>query len=204
MAGRSRRSPAGPERKRDAARTRELILDAALVEFGEHGYAGARTGAIAERAGVNQQLISYYFGGKAGLYEAVQQRWQAVAAPLRDMELPLSEVVANFVRVAATQRSWGRMLAWAELTGEVGDQEPDAQAYFAEMVEEVRARQQRGELAADLDPAYVQLALFAVALAPQVLPRIARQLTGLDPGSAAFVERYTDQVARFVGRLADG
>src|SRR3954451_2396267 len=69
-------SPNGAPRVRDADRTRAAILDAALVEFGEHGYAGARTGAIARRAGVNAQLISYYFDGKEGLYKALTQRWR--------------------------------------------------------------------------------------------------------------------------------
>ena len=114
---RPRRSPAAAERKRDAERTRERILDAALVEFGEHGFAGARTGAIADRAGVNQQLIAYYFDGKEGLYRAVRGRWPATAAPLRNPRLPLAEVVTNFVRAGAEQRAWARMLVWGELTG---------------------------------------------------------------------------------------
>ncbi|HEX8519564.1 MAG TPA: TetR family transcriptional regulator [Pseudonocardia sp.] len=199
-----RRSPTGPERKRDAARTREVILDAALAEFGEHGYTGARTSGIAERAGVNQQLISYYFGGKAGLYRAVQQRWSAVAAPLRRSEVPLAEVVTNFVRLNAEHRTWARMLLWGELTGEVGGSEPDARDYFAAMVDDLRARQGRGELAADLDPAFVLLVLFAAGLAPQTLPRIAREMTGLAPGSPDFVERYCAELVRVVERLATG
>jgi TetR/AcrR family transcriptional regulator len=71
-----RRSPKPQERRRDPERTRKLILDAASAEFGAHGYAGARISAIASRAGVNQQLISYYFDGKEGLYQAMSQRWQ--------------------------------------------------------------------------------------------------------------------------------
>jgi TetR/AcrR family transcriptional regulator len=35
-----------------------VATEAAVTEFGEHGYAGARISAIASRAGVNQQLIS--------------------------------------------------------------------------------------------------------------------------------------------------
>ncbi len=45
---------AGPKaRLRDAERTRQRILDAALSEFSEKGFAGARVRGIAERAGVN-------------------------------------------------------------------------------------------------------------------------------------------------------
>jgi AcrR family transcriptional regulator len=71
-----RRSPRGQDRKRDPERTRERILDAAVVEFGEHGFAGARISAIAGRAGVNEQLISYYFDSKEGLYRTLQERWR--------------------------------------------------------------------------------------------------------------------------------
>jgi AcrR family transcriptional regulator len=50
---------------------RERILRAGLQEIAAHGVAGARTARIAARAGVNKQLIHYYFRSKTGLYEAV-------------------------------------------------------------------------------------------------------------------------------------
>ena len=53
--------------KRDS---RALILAAARSEFGSAGYAGARVERIAKKAGVNKQLIFYYFGSKQGLYRA--------------------------------------------------------------------------------------------------------------------------------------
>jgi TetR/AcrR family transcriptional regulator len=54
--------------KRDS---RGLILGAARSEFAEAGYSGSRVERIARRAGVNKQLIFYYYGSKAGLYQAV-------------------------------------------------------------------------------------------------------------------------------------
>ena len=59
----------GPHR-RDAARTRQLILDAARAAFAEHGYRGATVRLIAARAGVAPTLITRYFGGKAELFRA--------------------------------------------------------------------------------------------------------------------------------------
>jgi TetR/AcrR family transcriptional regulator len=50
--------------------TRSRILQAAIVEFSEHGLAGARTGAIAAGAGVNKALLYYYFQDKESLYIA--------------------------------------------------------------------------------------------------------------------------------------
>jgi AcrR family transcriptional regulator len=197
-----RRSPRAQDRKRDPERTRERILDAAVVEFGEHGFAGARISAIARRAGVNEQLISYYFDSKEGLYGALQQRWQLISAGASRPELPIAEVVAAFLRLNIEQRSFARLLAWDGLAHTGSDAvEPDE--YFTEMVEELRRRQQAGELADDLDPAYVLLILFAAALAPTVIPQIARRLTGLSADSPTFQAAYAEQLRHVVERLAD-
>jgi len=51
--------------------SRGLIAAAARVEFAAHGYAGARVDRIARRAGVNKQLLFYYFGSKKGLYQTI-------------------------------------------------------------------------------------------------------------------------------------
>jgi len=197
-----RRSPRAQDRKRDPERTRVRILDAAVVEFGEHGFAGARISAIARRAGVNEQLISYYFDSKEGLYGALQQRWQLISAGASRPELPIAEVVAAFLRLSIEQRSFARLLAWDGLAHTGSDAvEPDE--YFTEMVEELRRRQQAGELADDLDPAYVLLILFAAALAPTVIPQIARRLTGLSADSRTFQAAYAEQLRHVVERLAD-
>ncbi|ARP92280.1 TetR family transcriptional regulator [Bordetella genomosp. 9] len=50
---------------------REKILDAAESRFADLGYAGTTLRDVAEKAKVTQALISYYFGSKHGLYEAV-------------------------------------------------------------------------------------------------------------------------------------
>lgn len=50
--------------------TRMSLLEAALFFFGERGYEGAGTREIAARAGCNQGLIAFHFGGKEGLYNA--------------------------------------------------------------------------------------------------------------------------------------
>lgn len=49
---------------------RELLLEAALNEFSERGFAGARVESIAKSAGLNVRLVYHYFGDKLGLYDA--------------------------------------------------------------------------------------------------------------------------------------
>jgi AcrR family transcriptional regulator len=61
-------------RTRDADRTQQAILRAAMAEFADKGLGGARIDAIAERAGINKRLIYYYFEGKDRLFLAVLEQ----------------------------------------------------------------------------------------------------------------------------------
>jgi AcrR family transcriptional regulator len=66
-------------RRRDAARTREEILEVAMREFSDRGYAGARVDEIAAQTRTTKRMIYYYFGGKEQLYVAVLERAYATA-----------------------------------------------------------------------------------------------------------------------------
>lgn len=48
----------------------DLLLDVAIRQFGERGFAGASTRAIAAEAGTVMSSITYRYGGKEGLYLA--------------------------------------------------------------------------------------------------------------------------------------
>lgn len=49
-------------------KSRALLLDAAKKLFGNKGFNGTTVREIAQEAGVNLSLVSYYFEGKEGLY----------------------------------------------------------------------------------------------------------------------------------------
>jgi len=72
--------------KRNADRTREKILRAAIGEFATHGYSGARVERIRKRAGANTRMIYHYFGDKSRLYVAVLEH---VIGELRQEEMRL-------------------------------------------------------------------------------------------------------------------
>ncbi len=61
----------GAPRKRNAERTRKAILAAALKEFAQAGFAGARIEKIVKAAKCNIRMLYHYFGDKKGLYMAV-------------------------------------------------------------------------------------------------------------------------------------
>jgi len=58
-------------RNADAARTRQLLVGAALHHFSERGTDGVSLREVARDAGVSSAMIHHLFGGKAGLREAV-------------------------------------------------------------------------------------------------------------------------------------
>lgn len=57
-------------RRRDAAATRLLLMEAARRRFAYDGYAATTVRDIADDAGVNVALINRYFVSKEGLFEA--------------------------------------------------------------------------------------------------------------------------------------
>ena len=76
------------------------IRAAAITEFGLHGFKGASTQAIAERAGLTKPQLHYYIKGKDELYEellfAVLQGWSEAFAfddPGADPRLVLTRYI---------------------------------------------------------------------------------------------------------------
>lgn len=60
-----------PKRPRNAAATRDAILQSALTAFSRAGYDGVGLREIAQEAGVTAILVNRYFGSKDGLFAAV-------------------------------------------------------------------------------------------------------------------------------------
>jgi AcrR family transcriptional regulator len=71
-------APSRPTRKRDPARSRAAILDAAETLFADHGYEGVTVAMIGEAAGVSHATPNYFFGAKANLYVEVIARLRDV------------------------------------------------------------------------------------------------------------------------------
>lgn len=184
--------------KRDPERTRAALLDAALVEFSAKGRAGARTSDIAARAGVNKQLITHHFGGKDGLYRALVDRWLAREAEYGGSGVPLADVAAAYVEDGVRERDLHRLLLRASL-----EDEEDGGGLSTDDLADMRERQRAGEVSGELDPAFVLLALQAVAAAGIVFPGDVRRLTGMDPASPAFATWHARQLRCMTELLAE-
>ncbi|MFD0688415.1 TetR/AcrR family transcriptional regulator [Actinomadura fibrosa] len=195
---RPRRAPGPDERRLDAERSRRLLLDAALDEFSAKGFAGARVQDIADRAGLNKQLINYYFGGKEGLYREIGRRWEEREAEFNDPAVPLDELLVRYLRHAFDDPRGTRLNAWSGLTEDTDDFPPEMREDLSDM----ERRKAAGELADDLDPAAVMLVMMGVVAAPIVMPLAVRRVFGMDPRSPEFRDHYAEQLRRMIRHLA--
>ena len=195
-----RRAPAPGQRQVDADRSRAALLDAALEEFAAKGFAGARVRDIAQRAGVSKDLVAYHFGGKDGLYLAVQQAWLRREDSFADPALPLAEVLSRYLHDALADSRPMRLLAWRGLASP--DAIPPDGAAAPQDLSGTRDRQQRGELPADIDPAVLRLVLLAVVAAPVIFADQVRKLFGTAPGDPEFEARYAAGLQRLIVHLS--
>jgi AcrR family transcriptional regulator len=199
--GRGRRAPDPAERQRDAERTRQRILDAALAEFADKGYAGARVRAIAERAGVNAQLISYYFGGKEGLYRELLHRWHQREAEIEARDLALDEVVVAYLENVFDQPELTRIFTWEGLSQTAPPDLYPSDGAEAPEVADLRRRQAAGEIAADVDPAYLLVALMGAVNTPVTMPQVIQRVCGVAADSDEFRSTFAAQLRILLGHL---
>jgi TetR/AcrR family transcriptional regulator len=181
------------KRKRNPEQKRRALLQAALEDFSAEGIAGARTASIARRAGVSKQLIAHYFGGKRGLYDALVDSWLDDEARFAGSDLDLPSLAALYVREGAHHRPVHRLLLRASMAGE-----PGPPGMVERDVKDMKSRQRSGELPADLDPAFVFLALRAIASMALIFPDDLRRLLGVDPESDEATEWHADQLEKLV------
>ncbi|ALG15063.1 TetR/AcrR family transcriptional regulator [Kibdelosporangium phytohabitans] len=196
-----RRATKPEERGRVAERTRERILAAAVAEFGAKGYSGARTASIAERAGVNQQLISYHFGGKQGLLDELRGRWATSGTATVPPDATFEESFATHLDAVLDQPDWARLVIWQALGDDPGNQDKldqEQRERLRQGVERIRQRQRDGELADDVDPEFALLLSYMLAFAPLALPKHVAGIFGVDPLSQEYRERCRDQLAHLL------
>ena len=99
-------------RSRIQQKNRELILDAALEVFAQHGFRGATLDQIAEGAGLSKPNLLYYFPSKEEVHTALLtgllDTW---LDPLRAMDPkgePLAEILAYVRRKLDLARDYPR------------------------------------------------------------------------------------------------
>jgi len=91
-----------PVRQRNPAQTSAALLAAAIQEFAQYGYDGARVERIVQDAGCNMRMLYHYYENKETLYlkvlEAVYSDIRAQESGLDLEALPAEEALIRLVR----------------------------------------------------------------------------------------------------------
>jgi AcrR family transcriptional regulator len=96
------------QRRKQAARNRERVLDVAEEILLERGYAETTVSAIARAAEVSPELIYKTFGGKAGLVREIQRRGLQGVGPV-PAETRSDAMSATEPDAAVIIREWARL-----------------------------------------------------------------------------------------------
>ena len=189
-----------------ASATKAALLSAGAALFAERGFEGVATAAVAARAGVNKALISYHFGGKRGLYQAILASGfssmaaglQAVEARGEDAAVTLRGLLQAFARVREERPEFPVLFVREVLSRGI---EPAVLPYLVEILGVTRRVAERGMregVFRRVDPAAMHLALvgsLVFFLATEPARRRAMTAGGL-PRMPEFPEflRYVEEL----------
>ncbi len=188
--------------------TRAAILHAAERIFAESGLAGARTGVIAEKAGVNKALLYYYFEGKDSLFRAVledhfkefQRRALGVLSGTGPAQDTLLRYVGTHFDFISARRYYPSLFQRLMLTGG-RSLERLAKKYFAPLSQKLVEVIERGIREGELRPAdshhtaisLVALTVFYFSAAP-----IVKVVARMDPYEEGNLARRREEVLNFI------
>ncbi len=169
---------------------REALLAAARELFGKLGFDATTTKMIAQHAQVNPALIHYYFGGKAGLNEAMLRE---ALQPLLDRvkafesseipDLSLSEFFGMYMRTLA-ENPWLPKLMVREVLPDNGRLREIFISEFASRTARmipllIRRDQAAGRLQSNLDPVLTTLSFASMAVFPFLAAPIIEPALGI-------------------------
>ena len=111
------------------------ILDAALAEFSEHGFEGARMEDVARRAHVSKGTVYLYYPTKQALFEALVRRDIAprvalAALFLKGYDGPLEPALMRIVDMAGAAIAAGKLPVYPKLLIAEAGRFPDLAAFY--------------------------------------------------------------------------
>ena len=194
---RQRGRPRGPS----DGEMRKRIVEAAAEEFARVGFEGARIERIAERAACNRSLVYFYFGDRAGLFQAVLNE----AAEHREAQMGAQPATLADGLVYWFGQNWEeprriRLIMQEALAPSAALPTADRRGqYLARQLEVVKAFQAAGLLRADLRPQHLLTLFLAITSFPACFPRVAA--ASLAAADEAEVRREWSACLRAVAEL---
>ena len=188
----------GPGRPRQSenekADVRERLLDAATELAVEQGFEACGLREIAARAEVSPAMISYYFGDRDGLYEAmfgraferISEKVAAVMADrLRSGRDRIDDLVAIQVKAIAAD-PWLPKLVMREVLARNGSPMQEfvsdavAKGALQMMVDWIEQEQERHEIRSDYDPRMLAMTIASLTGFPFLMLPLVGDRLGLE------------------------
>ena len=150
---------------------RDKLLAAGTELFAAKGFAGVSIRELATAAGVNSALISYHYGGKEGLYEAVLtaqysrvlEKFEAIAAADVSVEEKIRLYADAIRRNHTEEQPFMARLIQGELTSPTACMENVVRKYTSRIARLVggilREGIQQGTFRQDIDPMFAALSM---------------------------------------------
>ncbi|MFB9687789.1 TetR/AcrR family transcriptional regulator [Amycolatopsis plumensis] len=182
---------------RDAAATRQRILEQARHQFARHGYTAVTVKGVADAAGVSPNLITRYFGGKDGLFLAATRVEIPVADSFDGDRATLgARLAANIVRRWSGAPGADPLLVLQRASGERPEAAEALAAFLDTNSLEPLHRYLRDSGLDDAEARSRAAAIDAFVLGVSTRRRVLRS----EPGDPAELEAW---LATTIQRLAD-
>jgi len=201
------RRPGRPARGRAAEDVRRELVEAARELFSKRGFGDVGIRELARSAGVTPGMISYYFGGKQGLYEAMLAsvfegligRVGELFAGSPRSTAPVEALIQLYIATIASQPWVPALLLREVVTAGAAERArfverfagrglPLLQALFAKEIE-------AGALRDDLDPRLAVLSLAGMSIFPFLTHPVMGKLFDYELDSA-FAKRLAEHTTR--------
>src|SRR5208337_1066518 len=190
-------------------KARPKLLEAAISEFAENGFEGASTASIARRAKVPQPLVHHHFGSKEELFrtvlDALFDEFRASVLEKDGSPGDPFAILRRFVLFTARRPELARI--WMIESARPGPHsEYIVKKHIGPLTEMMkpllRPATESGLLPA-ADEMMLLYAMQGLGSYPFLVTEQVRHLSGTDPHSAEFAERYADAVLAILGAGGD-
>lgn len=208
------RRPGRPQKGEDED-VRARLIQAATELCTQRGFAEVGVREVAAAAGVTPAMVSYYFGDKLGLYEAMLDSvFEGLIGRVRQLarqvasDAPTEEDGAlTFVRMhiaTLAHDPWLPQLVLREVLGADGPLRQRFIERFARQMTEavpelVREGIASGRLRADLDPELTVLSMMGLCVFPYLSHAVSGPLLGIEL-TDEFRDRLTEHTVRLLER----
>lgn len=189
-------------------KARPKLLEAAIREFAEHGYAGATTAGVARRARAPQPLVHHHFGSKEELFRAVVDALfeELRAAIFRSEEAPgeATEIFRRFVHFNSRRPELMRI--WMIESSRPGPHSKYViDRHIAPITDFLKPilkhAAAKGDVP-DMDETMLLYAVQGLGSYPFLVSEQVRRISGADSQTEEFAARYADAALEILRRGA--